>query len=97
MVYNEGFRFYRYRKEHYFKWHKDGTFIRSDTEESMLTFLIYLSDDFEQGQTEFPWEKIQPKAGMALVFPHRLSHRANSVLNGTKYVLRTDVMYREIE
>jgi len=63
----------------------------------MLTFLIYLSDEFEQGQTEFSWEKIQPKVGLALVFPHRLRHRANNVVNGTKYVLRTDVMYREIE
>ncbi len=90
---NERFRFYRYSGEHYFKWHKDGTYCRSETEESMLTLMIYLSDEFEQGYTEFSWEKIQPKIGMALVFPHRLSHRATSAINGTKYVLRTDVMY----
>lgn len=93
--FNERFRFYRYKGEHYFKWHRDGAFIRSDCEESMLTFLIYLNDDFEQGHTEFSWEKVKPKTGMALVFPHRLTHRATSPINGTKYILRTDVMYRE--
>jgi hypothetical protein len=61
----------------------------------MLTFLIYLNDDFEQGYTEFSWEKVKPKTGMALVFPHMLTHRATSPINGTKYILRTDVMYRE--
>lgn len=61
----------------------------------MITFIIYLNDDFEQGYTEFAWEKVLPKAGMALVFPHKLSHRATSTVNGTKYVLRTDVMYQK--
>jgi len=61
----------------------------------MLSFLIYLSDDFELGYTEFAWEKIHPQIGMALIFPHNISHRAISPVNGTKYVLRTDVMYRE--
>ena len=61
----------------------------------MLTFIIYLSDTFELGYTEFAWEKVHPKAGMALVFPHKLSHRAISAVNGVKYVLRTDVMCQE--
>jgi hypothetical protein len=91
---NERFRFYRYGASQYFKWHKDGSFVRNEHEESMLTFMIYLNDDFEDGYTEFAWEKIMPKAGMALVFPHRLSHRALPPVNGIKYVLRTDVMYR---
>ena len=92
---NERFRFYRYNESHYFKWHKDGTYVRNSKEESMLTFLIFLSDNFEQGYTEFAWEKVKPQTGMALVFPHRISHRAVSPIYGMKYVLRTDVMYRE--
>lgn len=59
----------------------------------MLTFLIYLNENFEQGRTEFSWENVKPKTGMALVFPHRINHRATNPINGTKYVLRTDVMY----
>ena len=61
----------------------------------MLTFLIYLSDDFSEGYTQFPWDKVHPKVGMALVFPHRIKHRAVPAQNGIKYVLRTDVMYSE--
>ena len=94
---NERFRFYRYTDQHYFKWHKDGSFIRNSSEESMLTFMIYLNDSFDADHTELPWEKIIPKKGMALVFPHKISHRAIKPRNGTKYILRTDVMYRQFQ
>ena len=93
--FNERFRFYRYEGQQYFKRHKDGTFRRSDAEESMLTFIIYLNDAFTGGHTDFIWESIKPKAGDALVFPHRLTHQGSQVESGVKYVLRTDVMYRE--
>ena len=36
---------------------------------------------------------VQPESGMALVFVHQQLHEGASVLNGRKYVLRTDVMY----
>lgn len=91
--FNERFRFYRYTNEQYFKWHQDGTHRLSANEESFLTFIIYLNDDFRGGATEFAWEKIQAKAGRALVFPHRLRHQGANIISGTKYVLRTDVMY----
>jgi len=92
--FNERLRYYRYGPSEYFKWHKDGTHRPSDAEESFLTFMIYLNDGYEGGDTEFRWEKIKPRAGMALVFPHRLFHQSSSIIAGTKYVLRTDVMYR---
>ena len=91
--FNERFRFYRYTSEQYFKWHQDGTHRPSPQEESFLTFIIYLTDAYEGGATEFAWEKVQPKAGRALMFPHRLRHQGARVISGTKYVLRTDVMY----
>jgi predicted 2-oxoglutarate/Fe(II)-dependent dioxygenase YbiX len=91
--FNERMRFYRYSPGQYFKWHKDGTFRRSESEESFLTFIIYLNDDYAGGATQFAWETIAPKAGSVLVFPHRQRHQGAPVLSGTKYVLRTDVMY----
>jgi predicted 2-oxoglutarate/Fe(II)-dependent dioxygenase YbiX len=93
--FNERLRFYRYSHQQFFKWHQDGTFRRSETEESFLTFIIYLNDDYEGGATEFGWETIEPKAGSVVVFPHRLRHQGAKVRSGKKYVLRTDVMYRE--
>lgn len=92
--FNERFRFYRYGPGEYFKWHRDGTFVRSPDEASCLTFLIYLNHDFEGGATEFRSEIIAPRAGSALVFPHKLTHQGMEIVSGIKYVLRTDVMYR---
>lgn len=93
--FNERFRFYRYENEQYFKWHKDGSFCRPDgSEMSLLTFLIYLNGDFEGGHTQFQWESIAPEAGMALIFPHNLMHQGAPVISGRKYVLRTDIMYK---
>lgn len=91
---NERFRFYRYAGQQYFKWHKDDAFRRSDNEESFLTFMVYLNDGYAGGSTDFGWECVTPKAGAALVFPHRLRHQGATVTSGVKYVLRTDVMYR---
>ena len=61
----------------------------------MMTFLIYLSEDFRDGYTQFPWDKVYPRTGRALVFPHRIKHRAVPALDGVKYILRTDVMYQD--
>jgi hypothetical protein len=94
--FNERFRFYRYGPAEYFKWHRDGSFAKSPDEASYLTFLIYLNHDFEGGATEFKTEIIAPHAGTALVFPHKLAHQGAPVVSGSKYVLRTDVIYRRI-
>ena len=37
---------------------------------------------------------IKPKTGMALVFHHPLRHEGKEITSGTKYVLRTDIMYK---
>jgi predicted 2-oxoglutarate/Fe(II)-dependent dioxygenase YbiX len=95
--FNERFRFYRYRGAQFFKAHKDGSYERSEAEASFLTILIYLNDDFTGGHTDFAWESIKPRAGSALVFPHRQMHQGSAVESGTKYVLRTDIMYRAPE
>ncbi len=91
--FNERFRYYRYAETQQFDWHLDGTVRVVKGRESFLTFMIYLNDGFEGGSTEFGWEKIAPVEGMALVFPHRVRHRGAPLIAGTKYVLRTDVMY----
>ena len=92
--FNERMRFYRYGPDQYFKWHKDGSFAKSADEASMLTFMIYLNEEFTGGDTEFRTQLIKPQTGMALVFPHRVAHQGAPIVSGTKYVLRTDVMYK---
>ena len=90
---NERLRFYRYDVGQYFAPHYDGCFRRDNGEESLLTFMIYLNDDFEGGETKFVDVSIKPETGMALVFDHDLLHEGCAVTKGRKYALRSDVMY----
>jgi prolyl 4-hydroxylase len=46
---NERFRFYKYTAGQAFRWHRDGAFIRNDSEQSLLTFMIYLNEGFVGG------------------------------------------------
>lgn len=91
---NERFRFYRYDPGQAFRWHRDGAFVRHMKEESFLTFMVYLNDGFSGGATEFEHTHVVPRRGSALVFAHPLRHQGAEVTSGTKYVLRSDVMYR---
>ena len=90
---NERFRIYRYEREQYFKWHRDGSFMREVTEASKFTFMIYLNEEFTGGETDFMHCSITPRRGSALLFPHPIRHQGAPVKSGIKYVLRTDVMY----
>jgi predicted 2-oxoglutarate/Fe(II)-dependent dioxygenase YbiX len=99
---NQLLRFYRYDPGQLFNWHQDFPFERDNGEQSFLTFMIYLNDGFEGGETSFedsysdesfdPFH-VAPKQGMALFFEHAIHHKGEPVTRGRKYVLRTDVMY----
>lgn len=80
----------------------------SARQSSLFTFLIYLNDDFRGGETTFfiPSVKdgvinaypVRPVMGSVAVFPHgeargALLHEGTGVVEGAKYVVRTDVEY----
>eukprot|EP01113_Clastostelium_recurvatum_P019400 TRINITY_DN2286_c0_g1_i1.p1 TRINITY_DN2286_c0_g1~~TRINITY_DN2286_c0_g1_i1.p1 ORF type:complete len:282 (-),score=62.92 TRINITY_DN2286_c0_g1_i1:38-850(-) len=81
---NERFRFLRYDDKQVFQPHFDGGFRRNTNEQSHYTFIIYLNDDFEGGETTFfpgnqtgfhlkePRQEVRvlPRRGSALVFRH---------------------------
>lgn len=90
---NERLRFYRYTPGQRFSWHFDGSFVRPNGERSMLTFMIYLNEGYEGGETRFESSSVLGKLGMALLFEHELLHEGAEVTSGVKYVLRSDVMY----
>jgi prolyl 4-hydroxylase len=91
---NELFRFYRYQRGHQFKGHFDESYVRNEREASYFTFMVYLNDNFQGGDTAFRGLRIRPRQGMALIFLHSLYHEGSEVTQGVKYVLRSDVMYR---
>lgn len=120
---NRRFRVYRYIPGAEYRCHIDGAWppsgISATTGEyqydasegkqsSLFTFLIYLNDDFEGGETTFflPSVKdgvlnaypVNPVMGGVAVFPHgdakgALLHEGTGVRSGAKYVIRTDVEY----
>lgn len=103
---NELFRFYRYDPGQSFNWHQDFPFERDNGEKSFLTFMIYLNEDCEGGETSFEDSysdesfddfQVKPRRGMALFFEHPVHHKGEPVRSGRKYVLRTDVMYSSEE
>ncbi len=92
---NEMLRFYKYSPGQRFKMHRDGSYIRNETEFSYYTFMVYLNDDYEGGQTKFEsGEFVSPKKGTALIFEHSLRHEGARLSEGLKYVLRSDIMYK---
>ena len=93
---NERLRFYRYDPGQQFRYHFDGSFRSKNGTQSLLTFMIYLNDEFEGGNTSFlNSEKtiVKPETGMMLAFRHEIMHEGAEVLSGRKYVLRSDVMF----
>ena len=54
-----------------------------------ITWLFYLNDDFEGGETEFHWgTKIKPETGKLVFFPScwTFVHRGRPVTKGEKYL-----------
>jgi len=81
---------------------------RHAKQSSLFTFLVYLNDEFEGGETTFflPSPRdgvlnaypVLPIMGSVAVFPHgesqgALLHEGTGVRRGAKYVIRTDVEF----
>jgi hypothetical protein len=92
---NERFRCYRYSPGQRFAPHYDGAFVRNERERSLLTLMVYLNEGFTGGATTFHdfGREVAPRTGMALLFQHLVLHEGCELIAGTKYVLRSDVMY----
>ena len=121
---NRRFRVYRYVPGAEYRCHIDGawppsgilpddTYVYDSSPEdnkqsSMYTFLLYLNDEFEGGETTFflPAARegtlnaypIRPVMGAVAIFPHgesngALLHEGTGVRKGAKYIIRTDVEY----
>ena len=105
---NERVRILRYEPGDEFKPHCDGSYARPDgSQVSLWTVMIYLNHGFEGGSTLFHSTEhvaddddtavvaIVPKSGSVLLFDHSLYHEGQKVLQGTKYAIRTDMMFQK--
>ena len=106
---NPRFRMCRYigGENHYFGRHTDGGYIDTQTgERSFLTLLVYLNskEEFEGGCTNFFSDKkmcqVVPRPGLCTVFfqeDMRCLHEGEKVAAGKKYIIRTDIMFKEVQ
>lgn len=97
---NERLRFYRYRAGQRFAPHMDHWYRPSPTRITLHTVLIYFNDDFDGGETRFcdPLEEVVvPRVGLAAIFQHKLRHEGCVVRRGTKYAMRTEVVFEAPE
>jgi hypothetical protein len=97
---NDRLRFYRYRPGQRFEPHMDHWYRPNDRQITLHTVLVYFNDDFEGGETVFQEQfdrTVVPKIGMAAVFQHKLRHEGRPLRKGTKYAMRSDVIYEADE
>ena len=105
---NNYFRIYKYNTGQRFNQHKDGQ-ENIDDLVSHVSVLFYLNDNFTGGATSFyeyvrnegkmkhtQFESIQPETGSTLLFWHKTFHTGDELINGEKYVLRSDLLYEKI-
>lgn len=101
---NERFRLCRYAGGQSFRIHQDGAHAPRPGVRSRLTVQVYLDDGFRGGRTRFYRGRrgdslgaVTPRAGTAIVFDHDLWHDGEAVTDGTKHVMRTDVLYERTD
>jgi len=104
---NERLRIFKYTKGQEFKKHFDGGFAKNWLDRSHMTFIAYLGTPEEGGHTGFYNSNsrieivtVPPTKGSALIFfheGHALSplHSGLPVERGTKYALRSDIMFKK--
>jgi hypothetical protein len=96
---NSNFMIQKYEKEKgKYTYHTDGT--SNNTSQRVITFLWYLNDVEEGGETEFFGGsfQIKPETGKILLFPATWTfpHRGNCPISSDKYII-TGWLYKENE
>jgi hypothetical protein len=86
----EPLQYTKYDVGNYYNWHVDQG---SDTKTicRLLSFVLYLNNDFEGGFTEFAFDKYKPNVGQVLIFPSNFlfPHCGTKVHSGTKKIVTT--------
>jgi len=105
---NECLKVVRYEPKDHFCEHRDGPWIPREDEASIFTVLVYLTVpllggetgllnvtmDGRMGQRAIEAAAVPPVEGMAIVFNHDCWHYGSPVKDGTKTILRTEMVFR---
>ena len=73
----------------YHMWHAEST--NKESSVRLLTWTVYLNDEFEAGETEFLYQhyRYKPQKGDCIIFPaaYTHTHRGNPPIGGDKYII----------
>ena len=73
----------------YHVWHPETT--NRESSNRLLTWSVYLNDNFEAGETEFLYQhyRYKPQKGDCIIFPAAFTHthRGNPPIGGDKYII----------
>jgi hypothetical protein len=89
---DEGYSIVKYdSNDGFFEWHFDRLDDDRKSRQRAFSCLIYLNDNFEEGETDFYWHKIIPEIGKIVFFPsaHQWVHKGRKPKNGCKYIITT--------
>jgi len=81
-----------------FDWHWDRMDDNGKTSNRVFSCIIYLNDNFDEGETDFHFHKVTPKTGKIVFFPsgHHWVHKGRVPKNGDKYIITTWLSQGEI-
>jgi hypothetical protein len=84
----------------YHSWHSEIAPIDLLTLHRVLFWIVYLNDDFDEGETEFYYQRIRikPRTGRVVISPAGFTHthRGNVPKNGDKYIATSWIMYKPV-
>ena len=90
-VNDTGYQLQKYMKEQqYYKWHQDGSLKEGGVaEHRIITYLWYLNDVDEGGETYFFHGKVKPKKGTLILFPAfwNYNHKGETPISNDKYII----------
>lgn len=99
---NPRFRLCKYEPGGFFKKHLDsGYHPKTHSHRTLVTIMVYLNDDYQNGETIFydvnddykEVFRLKSKPGDCLIFNQKILHEGNKVNNGVKYMIRSDIFY----
>lgn len=86
----EPLQYVKYDNDDFYQWHTDqGTDTKSICR--LISFILYLNNDFVGGETEFVFDKYKPNVGEVLIFPSNFlfPHCGKKIINGNKKIITT--------
>lgn len=85
-----GYQINKYEIGQYYNYHVDNS-VTNNNQNRVLSIVIYINDDYEGGELQFPFYTYKPSKGQGIFFPSDwlYPHKSCPILKGVKYSIVT--------